>query len=68
MSEGIAFPGIEASPGVCSGVACIDWTRISTWILERAHRLEMSEAKILHCYPTLRAKNMANAWACSRGY
>lgn len=52
---GQAFPGIEATPGVCGGEPCIVRTRIPVWVLERARQLGSSEAELLRAYPTLRA-------------
>ena len=60
---GDAFPGIEATPGICGGEACIVRTRIPVWLLEQARRLGTSEADLLRSYPTLRAADLANAWA-----
>jgi uncharacterized protein (DUF433 family) len=65
---GEAFPGIEATPGVCGGAARIVRTRIPVWILVRARQLATSEAEILRCYPTLRAEDLANAWAYARSH
>jgi uncharacterized protein (DUF433 family) len=63
---GDAFPGIENNPGVCGGEACIVRTRIPVWLLVQARKLGMSEAHILGSYPTLRAEDLANAWAYYR--
>jgi uncharacterized protein (DUF433 family) len=63
---GDAFPGIESSPLVCSGEPCIVRTRIPVWVLVRARNLGISEADILRSYPTLRAEDLANAWAYYR--
>ncbi len=60
---GDAFPGIEASPDVCGGEARIVRTRIPVWLLEHARRLGTSELELLGSYPTLRADDLANAWA-----
>jgi len=57
------FPGIELNPGVCGGKACIAGTRIPVWGLEEARRLGSSEADLLLDYPSLRAEDLANAWA-----
>jgi uncharacterized protein (DUF433 family) len=56
-------PGIECTPGVCGGDPCIHNTRIPVWVLAQSRRLGMSEAGILENYPTLRAEDLANAWA-----
>ena len=63
---GDAFPGIESNPRVSGGEPCIVRTRIPVWILEQARRLGTSEADLLRCYPTLRAEDLANAWAYVR--
>lgn len=65
---GDAFPGIESTPGVCGGAARIVRTRISVWLLEQARRLGSSESELLRAYPTLRAEDLANAWAYARSH
>jgi uncharacterized protein (DUF433 family) len=63
---GDAFPGIKSNPGVAGGEACIVRTRIPVWLLIQARRLGSSEADLLRAYPTLRAEDLANAWAYAR--
>ena len=65
---GDAFPGIDSNPRVAGGEPCIIRTRIPVWILEQARRLGVSEADLLHSYPTLRAEDLANAWAYVRAH
>ena len=65
---GDAFPGIESRPGVCGGEPCIVRMRIPVWVLEQARRLGTSEAELLRVYPTLRAEDLANAWAFVRSH
>ena len=65
---GDAFPGIESTPGVCGGEPCIVRTRIPIWVLVQARRLGTSEADLLRAYPTLRAEDLANAWAYTRSH
>ncbi|HXG94550.1 MAG TPA: DUF433 domain-containing protein [Blastocatellia bacterium] len=65
---GDAFPCIESTPGVCGGEARIVRTRIQVWVLEQARRLGTSEADLLRSYPSLRAEDLANAWACVRSH
>ena len=65
---GDAFPGIESINGVCGGEPCIVRTRIPVWVLEQARRLGTSEADLLRCYSTLRAEDLANAWAYVRSH
>jgi uncharacterized protein (DUF433 family) len=60
---GDAWPGLEESPGIAGGAACIVRTRIPVWVLENYRRLGWSEAKILANYPTLRAADLLHAWA-----
>jgi uncharacterized protein (DUF433 family) len=65
---GDAFPGIESRADVNGGEACIVRTRIPVWILAQARRLGASEADLLRNYPTLRAEDLANAWAYARAH
>lgn len=65
---GDAFPGIESRPNLCGGEACVVRTRIPVWLLEQARRLGTSEAELLHAYPSLRAEDLANAWAYVRAH
>lgn len=60
------FPGIECTPEVCRGDACIARTRIPVWPLERYRRLGVSERDLLDAYPILRVEDLANAWAYAR--
>jgi uncharacterized protein (DUF433 family) len=55
--------GIEKTPGVCGGSACVAGTRITVWGLVESQRIGYSEADLLTSYPTLSATNLANAWA-----
>lgn len=65
---GDAFPGIESTPGVNGGAACIRQTRIAVWMLEEARRLGISEADLLRNYPGLNAQDLANAWNYVRSH
>lgn len=60
---GEAWPGIERTPGVAGGDACVVRTRIPVWTLENYRRLGWTEARILENFPTLRAADLVNAWA-----
>ena len=62
------FPGVDSRPGVCGGEPCIVRTRIPVWLLEQARRLGTSESALLEAYPTLRAEDLANAWAFVRSH
>jgi uncharacterized protein (DUF433 family) len=63
-----AFPGIDSTPGVCGGEACIVRTRIPVWVLEQSRRLGVSEEELLRSYPTLRAEDLVNAWSYVRSH
>jgi uncharacterized protein (DUF433 family) len=63
-----AFSGIASDPQVCGGEPCIVRTRIPVWLLAQARRLGTSEADLLRAYPTLRAEDLANAWAYFRAH
>lgn len=65
---GEAFPGIESTENVCGGAARVVRTRIPVWVLEQARRFGTSEAELLTAYPTLRAEDLANAWAYVRSH
>jgi uncharacterized protein (DUF433 family) len=65
---GESFPGIDIDPAISGGEACIVRTRIPVWLLVQARNLGMSEADILNSYPTLRAEDLANAWAYARAH
>lgn len=58
-----AWPGIEKSPGVAGGAACVVRTRVPAWTLESYRRLGWTEARILANYSTLRAADLVHAWS-----
>ena len=57
------WPGIERTPGVAGGAACIVRTRIPVWTLERYRQLGWTEAQLLENFSTLRAVDLVGAWA-----
>lgn len=65
---GDAFPGIETNPEVCGGEACLVRTRVPVWLLVQARKLGATDAELLKSYPTLRAEDLANAWAYYRSH
>ncbi len=65
---GDSYPGVESTLSICGGSATIVRTRIPIWVLEQARRHGMSEAELLRSYPTLRAEDLANAWAYVRSH
>jgi len=56
------FPGIERTPGVCGGSACIVRTRIPVWSLVEYKRLGLSDEALLENFPSLRKPDLINAW------
>ncbi|MBP5975185.1 DUF433 domain-containing protein [Brasilonema sp. CT11] len=68
QSLGNPWRGIEKTPGVCGGDACISGTRIPVWVLVNARNLGVSEAQLLKDYPTLSATDLANAWVYATVY
>jgi uncharacterized protein (DUF433 family) len=60
--------GIEKTPGICGGSACVASTRITVWGLVESQRIGYSEADLLTSYPTLSATNLANAWAYAAAF
>jgi uncharacterized protein (DUF433 family) len=63
---GGSFPGIDSRPDTCGGEPCLVRTRIPVWLLVQARRLGSSDAELLRSYPTLRAEDLAAAWAYAR--
>ena len=59
-------PGIEKTPGVCGGSACIIRTRIPVWLLVEAAKSGADETRLLQSFPSLRAEDLSNAWAYYR--
>jgi uncharacterized protein (DUF433 family) len=57
-----AWPGIEKTPGVQGGDACIVRTRIPVWTLEAYRRLGWDDERILTNFPTLRSADLFYAW------
>jgi len=62
QSLGGDWQGIEKTPKVCGGQACIANTRIPVWVLVEARLLGYSDADLLTSYPTIKATDLANAW------
>ena len=58
-----SWPGIERTPGVCGGDACVVRTRIPVWTLIAYRDEGWTEAKILDAFPSLRAADLVHAWA-----
>jgi uncharacterized protein (DUF433 family) len=60
--------GIEKTPGVVGGDACIAGTRIPVWDLVQYRRLGATDAKILEAYPQLSPTDLASAWQYAEAY
>ncbi len=56
------FPGIEKTPGVMGGEACIVGTRIPVWLLVQMRQLGSDDETIFHAYPNLRIDDLTQAW------
>lgn len=56
------WTGIEKTPGVMGGDACIRQTRIPVWLLVSLRQQGASEASLLEDYPGLTAADLAHAW------
>jgi uncharacterized protein (DUF433 family) len=57
-----SWPGIEKTPGVRGGDACIVRTRIPVWTLEAYRRLGWDDAQLLAAFPPLRPPDLRYAW------
>lgn len=57
------WPGIEKTPGVVGGDACIIRTRIPVWALEGDRQLGLTDTQLLENFSTLHAKDLIYAWA-----
>lgn len=57
-----AWPGVESTPGIHGGDACIIRTRIPIWTLEAYRQRGWNDAQILANFPTLRAVDLVYAW------
>lgn len=62
-SRSYSYHGIDKTPGVCGGDACIRHTRIPIWALVQLRQLGTDEADLLRTYPTLTADDLVNAWS-----
>ena len=62
------WPGIQKTPGVMGGEACIRQTRIPVWLLISYRRQGASNARILEGYPDLSAADLVNAFSYADAY
>jgi uncharacterized protein (DUF433 family) len=63
-----SWHGIEKTPGICGGSACIASTRIPVWGLVESRRMGYGEADLLTSYPMLTASDLAHAWIYAAAY
>ena len=63
LSDSPEPPGVQRTPGVCGGAACIRRTRIPVWLLEEGRRAGISESDLLLDHPGLTAADLVRAWA-----
>ena len=61
-----SYNGIDKTPGVCGGGACIRQTRIPVWALVQLRQLGTDDAGLLRTYPTLTAEDLVNSWSYYR--
>jgi uncharacterized protein (DUF433 family) len=59
----VDFPGIEKTPNVCGGSACVIRTRIPVWSIVEYRQMGIGKEKLLINFPTLRAQDLAHIWA-----
>ncbi|HEY9811583.1 MAG TPA: DUF433 domain-containing protein [Halomicronema sp.] len=62
------WQGIEKTPNVCGGNACITGTRMTVWGLVYSRRIGYSDEDLLENYPTISAADLANAWAYAAAF
>jgi uncharacterized protein (DUF433 family) len=60
--------GIEKTPGVNGGDACIASTRIHVWVIEEMHRQGWSEPEMLADFPGLSPVQLKQALAYAKKY
>ena len=59
----VRFEGINKTPGVVGGDACIGNMRIPVWSLVEYRQMGASDQRIIEAYPQLTEADLANAWA-----
>jgi uncharacterized protein (DUF433 family) len=62
------FPSVVRTPGVCGGSPRLIRTRIPVWLLQQLRSTGFTDARILECYPTLTAGDLAQAWGYVRSH
>ena len=67
-SQNNIWTGINKTPGVVGGDACIRNMRIPVWSLVEYRQMGASESRILEAYPQLTETDLANAWADAEAF
>ncbi|MEZ4987602.1 MAG: DUF433 domain-containing protein [Saprospiraceae bacterium] len=57
----LAHVGINHTPGVCGGRACIRDTRIPVWMIIEAKQTGATDLMLLQDFPALTAEDLTNA-------
>lgn len=60
--------GVERTPGVCGGAACLVRTRIPVWSIVSYLRQGASDATLLENFPTLRRSDLNSARLYAQAY
>lgn len=60
--------GINKTPGVCGGDACVGNTRIPVWLILSLRRQGAKDVEILQLYPQLSAADLVNSWIYGEAY
>lgn len=63
-----SWNGIDRTPGVVGGDACIAGTRIPIWDLVEYRQMGASDLKILEAYPQLTATDLYHAWVYAEAW
>ncbi len=63
LLDNLTWAGVEKTPNICGGSACITGTRIPVWVLINAQKLGKTDQEILASYPRLRNSDLVNALA-----
>ena len=63
-----SWNGIDRTPGVVGGDACIAGTRIPIWDLVEYRQMGANDLKILEAYPQLTATDLYHAWVYAEAF
>jgi uncharacterized protein (DUF433 family) len=68
QERGNVWTGINKTPGVVGGDACIRNMRIPVWSLVEYRQMGANDLRILEAYPQLTETDLANAWAYAAAF